>query len=42
MLLHSLDAARIGGRRLILLADQDRDRWNRDQIAEGSALVSAP
>jgi RNA polymerase sigma-70 factor (ECF subfamily) len=24
---------------LILLAHQDRDRWNRDQIAEGSALV---
>jgi RNA polymerase sigma-70 factor, ECF subfamily len=24
---------------LILLADQDRDRWNREQIVEGSALV---
>ena len=24
---------------LILLADQDRSRWNREQIAEGSALV---
>ncbi len=24
---------------LILLADQDRSLWNRDQIAEGSALV---
>ena len=24
---------------LVLLADQDRSRWNRDQIAEGSALV---
>ncbi len=24
---------------LILLNDQDRSRWNRDQIAEGSALV---
>jgi RNA polymerase sigma-70 factor (ECF subfamily) len=25
---------------LILLNDQDRTRWNRDQIAEGSALVT--
>jgi RNA polymerase sigma-70 factor (ECF subfamily) len=24
---------------VVLLADQDRSRWNRDQIAEGSALV---
>ncbi len=24
---------------LVLLADQDRSRWNRDQIAEGSTLV---
>ncbi|MGH8468581.1 MAG: RNA polymerase sigma factor [Gammaproteobacteria bacterium] len=24
---------------LVLLGDQDRSRWNRDQIAEGSALV---
>jgi RNA polymerase sigma-70 factor (ECF subfamily) len=23
----------------VLLADQDRDRWNRDQIAEGQALL---
>ena len=41
MLLHeSRRAARtsVDGE-LILLADQDRDRWNRDQIAEGSALV---
>jgi RNA polymerase sigma-70 factor (ECF subfamily) len=41
MLLHeSRRAARtsVDGE-LILLAHQDRDRWNRDQIAEGSALV---
>src|SRR4029450_463166 len=25
---------------LILLADQDRSRWNRAQIAEGSALAA--
>ena len=25
--------------RLVLLPDQDRSRWNRDQIAEGAALV---
>jgi len=25
---------------LVLLADQDRTRWNRDQIAEGTALVA--
>jgi RNA polymerase sigma-70 factor (ECF subfamily) len=41
MLLHeSRRAARtspVGG--LILLGDQDRSLWNRDQIAEGSALV---
>jgi RNA polymerase sigma-70 factor (ECF subfamily) len=41
MLLHE---SRRGARtatdgQLILLADQDRSRWNRDQIAEGSALV---
>jgi RNA polymerase sigma-70 factor (ECF subfamily) len=41
MLLHeSRRAARTAGDgELILLADQDRSRWNRDQIAEGSALV---
>lgn len=26
---------------LVALADQDRSRWNRDQIAEGVALISA-
>ena len=41
MLLHeSRRAARTSADgELILLADQDRSRWNRDQIAEGSALV---
>jgi RNA polymerase sigma-70 factor (ECF subfamily) len=41
MLLHeSRRAARTSADgELILLADQDRDRWNRDQIAEGAALV---
>ena len=41
MLLHeSRRAARTSGDgELILLADQDRNRWNRDQIAEGAALV---
>ena len=41
MLLHeSRRAARTSpAGELILLADQDRGRWSRDQIAEGSALV---
>jgi RNA polymerase sigma-70 factor (ECF subfamily) len=41
MLLHeSRRAARtLPDGELVLLADQDRSRWNRDQIAEGSALV---
>ena len=41
MLLHeSRRAARTSPEgELVLLADQDRSRWNRDQIAEGSALV---
>ena len=41
MLLHdSRRAARTSpGGELILLNDQDRSLWNRDQIAEGSALV---
>jgi RNA polymerase sigma-70 factor (ECF subfamily) len=41
MLLHeSRRAARTSpSGELILLDDQDRSRWNRDQIAEGSALV---
>ena len=33
-------ATRTGaGGRLLLLAEQDRSRWNRDMIAEGAALV---
>ncbi len=41
MLLHeSRRAARTSpGGELVLLADQDRSRWNRDHIAEGIALV---
>jgi RNA polymerase sigma-70 factor (ECF subfamily) len=41
MLLHeSRRAARTSADgELVLLADQDRSRWNGDQIAEGSALV---
>ena len=41
MLLHeSRRAARASADgELVLLADQDRARWNREQIAEGSALV---
>ena len=41
MLLHeSRRAARTAaGGELVLLADQDRAKWNREQIAEGSALV---
>jgi RNA polymerase sigma-70 factor (ECF subfamily) len=41
MLLHeSRRAARTSpAGELVLLADQDRSHWNRDQIAEGSALV---
>ena len=41
MLLHeSRRAARTAGDgELVLLDDQDRSRWNRGQIAEGSALV---
>ena len=33
------DTARPAGGRLLLLAEQDRSRWNRDMIAEGTALV---
>jgi RNA polymerase sigma-70 factor (ECF subfamily) len=41
MLLHDSlrSAPPSAGGELILLADQDRSRWNGDQIAEGSALV---
>ena len=41
LLQESRGAARTSaGGDLILLADQDRERWNRDFIAEGSALVA--
>ncbi|MFI0446069.1 RNA polymerase sigma factor [Actinomadura sp. 6N118] len=40
LLLDSRRATRVGpGGDLILLADQDRSRWNTDAIAEGRALV---
>lgn len=40
MLLHdSRRAARFAGDELVLLADQDRALWNREQIAEGRAVL---
>lgn len=40
LLIDSRRAARIDSHGApVLLADQDRDRWNRDQIAEGQALL---
>jgi RNA polymerase sigma-70 factor (ECF subfamily) len=40
MLLHDARrAARFTGEDLVLLADQDRSRWDRRQIAEGRALL---
>jgi RNA polymerase sigma-70 factor (ECF subfamily) len=40
LLVSSRRDARTGaGGELVLLADQDRGRWDRDQIAEGQALV---
>ncbi|HEU4486226.1 MAG TPA: sigma-70 family RNA polymerase sigma factor [Povalibacter sp.] len=40
LLIDSRRAARIDSHGVpVLLADQDRDRWNRDQIAEGQALL---
>ena len=41
MLLHEArrDARTSATGELVLLADQDRSRWHRDQIAEGLALV---
>jgi len=43
MLLHdSRRAARVGtGGELVLLEDQDRTKWNREQIREGLALVDS-
>ena len=40
LLVSSRRDARTGdGGELVLLADQDRGRWDRDQIAEGQAIV---
>jgi len=40
MLLHeSAGGEGLAGRRAVLLDDQDRSRWDREQIAEGAALV---
>jgi RNA polymerase sigma-70 factor (ECF subfamily) len=40
LLVHSRRAARTGpDGGLVLLADQDRRRWDREQVAEGQALV---
>ncbi|KAA2247294.1 sigma-70 family RNA polymerase sigma factor [Solihabitans fulvus] len=40
LLIHSRNASRTDpGGGLVLLADQDRDRWDRDLIAEGQAIV---
>ncbi|MDF5758896.1 RNA polymerase sigma factor [Spongiactinospora sp. TRM90649] len=42
LLIHARRDARTGpGGRLVLLADQDRDRWDRPMIEEGLALVPA-
>jgi RNA polymerase sigma-70 factor (ECF subfamily) len=42
LLTESRREARVGpDGELVLLADQDRSRWNRDLIAEGQALVRA-
>lgn len=43
LLHHSRRAARVDAAgRLILLEDQDRDRWDRDAIDEGLALLGRP
>ena len=42
LLLHSRSAARVtAGGALIRLAEQDRQRWDRDLMAEGQAIVRA-
>jgi RNA polymerase sigma-70 factor (ECF subfamily) len=42
LLLHARSAARVSADgSLVLLADQDRRRWDRDLIAEGQAIVRA-
>ena len=43
LLQHSRRDARVGGDgRLVLLADQDRRRWRRDEIDEALALLAGP
>ena len=43
LLQHSRRDARVGSDgRLVLLDDQDRDRWRRDEIDEGLLLLSEP
>jgi predicted RNA polymerase sigma factor len=39
LLQHSRRDARVGPEGLVLLADQDRTRWRRDEIAEGLGLL---
>lgn len=39
LLQHSRRAARLNQGRLVLLPDQDRTRWDQDEIAEGLALL---
>ncbi len=39
LLQHSRRDARVENGRLVLLPDQDRTRWHRDEIAEGLALL---
>lgn len=42
LLLHSRRDARVAHGRLVLLADQDRSLWRRDEIDEALSLLSAP
>ena len=43
LLQHSRRDARVGGDgRLVLLADQDRRRWRRDEIDQALTLLSSP
>ena len=41
LLQHARRDARARHGRLVLLADQDRDRWHRDEIAEAQALLES-
>ncbi|MBC2934384.1 RNA polymerase sigma factor [Nocardioides sp. zg-1228] len=42
LLQHSRRDARVRDGRLVLLADQDRDRWHHDDIAEATRLLAHP